>query len=109
MLERDGSRPELVLIAADGDRYVGVVHLLHNSQTGGMYHEFTGVDREYRGRHIALTLKIQAIRLAQCLNAPYMNTHNDSANAPMLTINRNRLGYVASPGHYRMIKTLQPY
>ncbi|MFD0677254.1 MULTISPECIES: GNAT family N-acetyltransferase [unclassified Paenibacillus] len=106
-LHLEGYRPELVLIAAEGSRYVGVVHLLHNEKTSGMYHEFTGVDREYRGRHIASALKIRAIRLSKLLNVPYMSTHNDSANAPMLAINRNRLGYIASPGNYRMIKELR--
>ncbi|QAY65949.1 GNAT family N-acetyltransferase [Paenibacillus protaetiae] len=97
----EGYAPERVIVAVDGDRFVGVTNVLHNLQTNGMYHEFTGVSRPYRGRKIAQDLKIQAVRLAVNNQAAYIKTDNDSANAPILSVNR-RLGYKALRGTYRM-------
>ncbi|MFE4710023.1 GNAT family N-acetyltransferase [Paenibacillus sp. NPDC056722] len=98
----DGYAPEQVIIAADGDKYVGVSNVLHNQQTNGMYHEYTGVSRAYRGRKVGLGLKLKAIQLARRVRADYIRTDNDSTNAPILKINR-RLGYAPLRGSYRML------
>lgn len=105
-LELTGASPETTLIAAEGDRYVGLVNLLWNNESHSMYHEYTCTDREYRGRHIALALKVWGIRIAQEHGARYLRTHNDSLNAPMLRINRDRIGFEAEPGFCRMLKNL---
>ncbi|GJM78975.1 hypothetical protein HMSSN139_14710 [Paenibacillus sp. HMSSN-139] len=99
-------RPEWIHIAKDGNRYVGVVTLQQNEQTQAMYHEFTGVLREYRGRRIALALKLLAIQTALSCRVPYLRTHNDSMNGPMLRINRDLLGFRAEPGSYKMVLEL---
>lgn len=99
-------RPETMLIAADGERYVGLVHLIWNKETQSMYHEYTCMDREYRGRRIALALKLLAVQLAERFGARYLRTHNDSKNGPMLHINRDILGFEAEPGFYKMVKCL---
>lgn len=96
-------RPEWFHIAKDGDRYVGVVTLKQNEETRAMYHEYTGVLPEYRGRRIALALKMLAIQTAQACGVPYLKTHNDSMNAPMLRINRDLIGFRAEPGYYQMV------
>lgn len=95
-------RPDTQLIAADGDRWVGLASLHLFTETRCMYNEGTGVDREYRGRHIALALKLRSIEVARRCGAAYMRTHNDSQNASMLAINR-RLGYLPKPGFFRML------
>lgn len=105
-LKVDGYAPEQVIIAADGDRFVGVTNVLLNPQTSGMYHEYTGVSRAYRGRKIAFALKLKAIELAQKHQAAYIRTDNDSTNAPILSINR-KLGYVPLRGSYRVLAPLQ--
>ncbi|QJD85598.1 GNAT family N-acetyltransferase [Cohnella herbarum] len=105
-LDQPGFRPEWIHIAKDGDRYIGVVTLLHNEQTQAMYHDYTGVLLEYRGRRIALALKLLGIRSALASGAPYMKTHNDSMNVPMLRINRDLLGFRAEPGNYKMVREL---
>lgn len=105
-LELPGVRPEWIHIAKDGDRYVGVVTLQHNEQTQAMYQEYTGVLPEYRGRRIALALKLLGIRSALASGAPYLRTHNDSMNGPMLRINRDLLGFRAEPGSYKMVREL---
>ncbi|MFC5468085.1 GNAT family N-acetyltransferase [Cohnella suwonensis] len=101
-----GVSPERIHIAKDGDRYVGVVTLQHNEQTNAMYHEYTAVLPEYRGRRIALALKMLGIRSALASGAPYLKTHNDSMNVPMLRINRDLIGFRAEPGNYKMVREL---
>ncbi|OMF29126.1 hypothetical protein BK133_18275 [Paenibacillus sp. FSL H8-0548] len=104
-LQVDGYAPERVIIAADGDNFVGVTNVLLNAKTNGMYHEYTGVSRAYRGKKVALALKLKAIQLARRENAAYLRTDNDSANEPILSINR-KLGYFPLRGSYRVLAPL---
>ncbi len=99
-------RPEGQIIAADGERWVGMTALGHNEQTNSLYTHHTGVAREYRGRNIAPALKLLSIRYARKCGAIYMRTNNDSKNEPILAINR-KLGYVPQPGYYKLIKELR--
>ncbi|WP_165861359.1 GNAT family N-acetyltransferase [Paenibacillus paeoniae] len=105
-LQVDGFTPELVLIAADGDRFVGMTNVLHNSATNGLYHEYTGVDRAYHGKKVARALKLEAIRAGKNRGADYIRTDNDSMNDPILSINRE-LGYVPLRGNYRIIASME--
>lgn len=95
---------DCLIMAADGDRIVGVT-MLETRSNGAMYTGHTSVDREYRGRKLALALKLLSIRVARRREAPYMRTNNDSLNAPMLAVNR-KLGYRPEPGVYIMEKYL---
>ncbi|MFC0213961.1 GNAT family N-acetyltransferase [Paenibacillus chartarius] len=107
-IELHGVRPEWIHIAKDGERYIGVVTLQLNEQTGAMYHDYTGVLQEYRGRRIALALKLLGVQTARAWNVPYLRTHNDSMNGPMLRINREMIGFRAEPGEYKMVRELRP-
>lgn len=100
-------RPEGQILAADGERWVGLSAVGYFPQTNSAYNMFTGVEREYRGRHLALALKLLANRFAHSLGAAYVRTNNDSQNAPILAVNR-KLGYVPQPGYYRMLSRLMP-
>ncbi|KEO83896.1 GNAT family N-acetyltransferase [Tumebacillus flagellatus] len=95
--------PALIWLALDGDTLVGMTELIEMEQSGGLYNEYTGVDPSYRGRGIALALKLISIRQGLERKAPYMRTDNDSENAPMLAVNR-KLGYVPAPGHLKVRK-----
>jgi RimJ/RimL family protein N-acetyltransferase len=53
---------------------------------------FTGTLREYRGRGLALAVKLATTRWAAEHGITQISTDNDETNAPMLAINR-RLGY----------------
>lgn len=106
-IEQNGVRPEWIHIAKDGDRYIGVVTLQQNEQTRAMYHEYTGVLPEYRGRRIALALKMLGVQTAHACGVPYLKTHNDSMNGPMLRINRDLIGFRAEPGSYKMVCELR--
>jgi len=92
-------RPEGQLVAADGDTWIGLAAVRLVPQTQGAYNLFTGVLRPYRGRKIALALKLKAIRYARQHGARTLRANNDSLNAPMLAINR-KLGYCSQPGKY---------
>ncbi|AEI45540.1 GNAT family N-acetyltransferase [Paenibacillus mucilaginosus] len=105
-LDLPGASPAQVFIALDGEMFAGVASLVHFEATSSMYHEYTAVRRAYRGKGIALALKIRTIQHALERGAAYMRTHNDSLNAPMLRINRDRLGFVAVPGMYKVVKRL---
>jgi GNAT superfamily N-acetyltransferase len=96
---------DCVIFAMDGEAVVGITLMKVNKTTGALYTDITAVAREYRGRGIALGLKLLSIEAARRHGAPYMRTNNDSVNAPMLAVNR-KLGYVPSPGVYRVEKKL---
>lgn len=98
-------RPEGQILAAEGDKYVGLGAVGLYTETNSAYNLMTGVMPDYRGRKIALALKLLTIRVAQRWGVDYIRTNNDSQNAPMLAINR-KLGYVSEPGSYRLIKTI---
>jgi GNAT superfamily N-acetyltransferase len=94
-------RPEGQILAADGERWVGLAAVSFYPNEGYAYNAFTGVAAEYRGRGLATALKLLAARFARQCGAAYMRTDNDSQNAPMLAVNR-KLGYQPQPGRYRM-------
>lgn len=98
-------RPDGEIVAVDGQRWAGMARVGHFKERNAMYNMFTGVDRDYRGRDLALALKLLAIRCAQRYGATYIRTNNDSHNAPMLAINR-KLGYQPAPGKYRLVREL---
>ncbi|HLV97811.1 MAG TPA: GNAT family N-acetyltransferase [Ktedonobacterales bacterium] len=99
-------RPDGQIVAADGENWIGMAAVGFFANTQSMYNMFTGVDRAYRGRGIALALKLLTIRCARAYNARYVRTHNDSENAPMLAVNR-KLGYRPEPGLYRVALDLR--
>lgn len=95
------------LLAADGDRIVGMCAVGYFQESNSMYNMMTGVDEAYRGRGIAQALKVLAICWAKAYGADHIRTHNNSENAPMLAINR-KLGYQPEPGVYTLTKQLTP-
>jgi len=53
---------------------------------------FTGTRRAYRGRGLALAVKLASINWAAANGITRLLTYNDATNAPMLAVNA-RLGY----------------
>ena len=94
-------RADAQMIALDGETWVGSAMLTYQPEKNSMYNAGSGVERAYRGRHIALALKLLSIRCARRYGAAYLRTNNDSDNAAILALNR-KLGYVAQPGMYVM-------
>ena len=103
VVEGEGARPDWVVIAAEADRLVGVTQMITSEDH--VYTNHTLVDRKYRGRGIALALKLLAIRAAVRHGAPFLRTGNDSLNGPMLAVNR-KLGYKPLAGYYTVVRRL---
>lgn len=93
------------ILAVDGERFVGLGAVGYFPTTNSADNMHTGVLKEYRGRKIALAIKLLTIRYARALGATFIRTNNDSKNAPILAINR-KLGYKPAPGWYKCVKAL---
>jgi GNAT superfamily N-acetyltransferase len=103
LFEGAGKYPEFIIIAADGERYVGLTVL--QQLPDQHYTPHTSVDPEYRGRGIGLALKLVAIDAARRRDADKLRTGNDSRNAAILAINR-KLGYVPIAGAFKVAREL---
>ena len=79
--------------------------LVHDPETGRAANMFTGTMRAYRGRGLALAVKLASIHWAAEHGVTSMATANDLENAPMLAINR-RLGYTPAGRSYDYVKVL---
>jgi GNAT superfamily N-acetyltransferase len=87
LFTREGSCGAVV----DG-RVAAVSLLVANTQIGRAMNMFTGTSRDYRGRGLALAVKLASTRWAAENGITQIATTNDETNAPMLAVNR-RLGY----------------
>ncbi|HEV3312448.1 MAG TPA: GNAT family N-acetyltransferase [Chloroflexota bacterium] len=101
LLNRPEARPGCLVIAKNGDAYVGFSLLVHQT-ADEVLTGMTGVLRDYRSRGIALALKVRSARLAHAKGYKSMRTMNHVNNPAMLKVN-DRLGYVALP-HFIMFQ-----
>jgi RimJ/RimL family protein N-acetyltransferase len=93
-------------LVKDGDRYVAESNLfLTESPADVLYQGITGTRREYRGRGLALALKLRTIDYAQRHGKREIRTWNDTLNQPMLAVNA-RLGFVRQPAWITFEKVL---
>lgn len=94
----DGPEYDLnaLILAADGGsgEWIGISQLGFQEGTGIGWTFLTGVLPEYRGRGIALALKLRAIDAALAHGCRLILTENHEDNAPMRAINK-KLGFVA--------------
>jgi mycothiol synthase len=85
--------PDAWFLAKDGDRFVGISFASREpAQPGVLQQHYTATRREYRGKKIAVTLKLMLIEYAKRNGYARIETSNDSLNAPMWAINQ-RLGF----------------
>ena len=89
----------MALDPARGNAPVGLSLIYeHAALPGVLKQSFTGVLPAYRGKGIALAMKLAGIERARALGYREIRTENDSLNAPMLRINE-ALGFVKQPSH----------
>ena len=101
--------PKLMAIALAEGRVVGTSQVtlpVEPDVKAGAHTNFTGVLRDYRGRGLALALKLLTIEAVRARGISTMTATNDSANRPMLSLNR-KLGYRIVPGPRRLKKALR--
>jgi GNAT superfamily N-acetyltransferase len=95
-LEAREALPAAAFLALDGERLVGVSRLLQGGSADVLHVGFTGVDPAYRGRGIALALKLRTVEYARAHGYRAIRTQNDTTNAAMLHINA-ALGFRTAP------------
>jgi GNAT superfamily N-acetyltransferase len=92
-LNGPGALPDGHFLALDGERVVGLSRLRRDvAQPGVLEQGFTAVHPDYRGRGIAVALKLSTVRYALKHGYREIHTQNDVTNAPMLRIN-DALGF----------------
>ncbi|HEU5299243.1 MAG TPA: GNAT family N-acetyltransferase [bacterium] len=97
--------PEGHFLAKHEGRYVAESNLFRSAELDDvLYQGITGTRRAYRGRGVALALKLHTIAYARARGKREIRTWNDTLNAPMLAIN-TRLGFVRQPAWITFEKT----
>lgn len=98
--------PEAFFIAKDGDLYVGESFVFRvPAEPGHLSQGLTGVRREYRGKGIAMALKLRVIKYAKEHGYTLIKTWNDTENLPILALNE-KLGFVRQPAWIEYEKVL---
>jgi len=95
----------LAIDTARDDAYVGMSLLYKSASPDVLRQAFTGVRRDYRGRGLALAMKLSGIRYASEHGIREIRTENDSLNVPMLRVN-DTLGFVKQPESLTLQKDL---
>lgn len=104
------SIPEAFLIAkaqgAPHGRYVGLAWMAGSAEEPDiLYQGLTGMLPEYRGKGIAMALKLANVEAARKLGKREIRTWNDTTNRAMLRINE-AMGFVKQPAEIVYLKDL---
>ncbi|MDP9363174.1 MAG: GNAT family N-acetyltransferase [Chloroflexota bacterium] len=96
-VEGPGALPDGYLLALDGDRYVAQSSLFASEENPDvLFQGLTGVRPEYRGKGIAMALKLRTVAYARAHGKREIRTWNNTRNRPMLRINE-AMGFVKQP------------
>jgi GNAT superfamily N-acetyltransferase len=99
LLDRD------LTVVALVDGAVAAFSAAHTDGEGRYGSAMTGTVRAHRGRGLATLAKAESLRRARAAGCVEAYTSNDSANGPMLAINR-RFGYEPCATEVRHVRTL---
>jgi GNAT superfamily N-acetyltransferase len=95
---------DLCLIASAGDQIAGFTTTGKSKDRDG-WTWLTGTAREYRGRGVAMALKVEMLARAKRKGLRAIGTTNDEPNKSMRGINA-KLGYQILPAHVELEKRL---
>jgi GNAT superfamily N-acetyltransferase len=91
------SLPEACFVAVAGQEYVGVSFMHRGLDAPVLYQKLTGVLAGWRGRGIALALKLRTLAYASAVGFQQISTWIESNNPAMLRLSQ-KLGFVEQPG-----------
>ncbi len=98
--------PDAFFIAKHDGRYVGLARLFSSDEEPDLLNQdLTGVIPEYRGKGVAMALKLATVAYARAAGKPRIRTWNDTMNRAMLRINE-AMGFVKEPAEVVYIKDL---
>jgi GNAT superfamily N-acetyltransferase len=106
MLANPNLLPEGYMVALEGKKYVGMSNLWNAETIPDVWTGLTGVLREYRGRGIAMALKVVVLGWAKEAGILGTRTWNAEQNAGMRGINE-RLGFEILPAWYTCAKIIK--
>ena len=98
-LEARSFDPAGVMLALDGEQWIGMSGLSHRRDVEYGFAEMTGTVRSHRGRGIATALKVRGIAFARDLNLSSIRTVHHPGNDAMIRLNR-RLGFIDATWDY---------
>lgn len=87
------------MIALAGGQWVGMVALSDCREKGFVFREMTGVKRRYRGRSIAVSLKVLGLAFVRECDVDIVRTVQNPDNSSIISLNKS-LGYVEGKGDY---------
>ena len=96
--------PAGIVVALDGDRWVGLAGSADHRARGYLFNEITGVVRSHRRRGIALAMKVHHMDYVRSSDVRILRTVHHPANAAIIALNR-RLGYTDATWPYPEPKT----
>lgn len=97
LFDNPGYLPDGHFLAKDGRAYVAESFVFRSHELPDvLYQGLTATRRAYRGRGIALALKLRVVEYSQQRDYRQIRTWNDTLNAPMLRINE-KMGFVRQP------------
>lgn len=103
-IEHPDAIAEGYFIAKDKEEYIGLSNLRKSKdEPKDLYQGLTGVRREYRGKGVAMALKLKTIEYAHAHGYEIIKTWNDNTNVGMLAINE-KLGFVRQPAWITFVK-----
>jgi len=91
--------PRGVVIALQGDLWVGMAAISDCRAKGYVFSEMTGVKRNCRGRGIAISMKTLGVEFVRECGVDIIRTVHNSRNTGIITMNK-KLGYVEGNWNY---------
>ena len=85
--------PRGIVLAIDGDRWIGMAATSDRRRSGFVFNEMTGVRVRHRGRGISMAMKTFGIGFAGICGVSTVRTVHHPANSRAIAMNRT-LGYV---------------